>query len=96
MKLTSEDKKLLTEWFYSEEDCKQIERATTKTIYDYYDDKGRKITIKAEEAIAMLGREKYLSGIARSTFHWSSCRENEKGQTVHFDSSKLFKWVMEI
>jgi hypothetical protein len=86
MKLTSEDKKLLTEWGYPEEDFNQIERATTKTTYESNRNK-----VTADEAINILGREDYLSGIARSAFHWSACRESKTGQTVYFDSSRLFK-----
>lgn len=86
MKLTSKDKELLTEWGHREEDLNQIERATTKTTYET---NGKKISVN--EALDVLGRETYLSGISRSAFHWSSCRENEKGQMVYFDSSKLFK-----
>jgi len=47
--------------------------------------------ISREDAIKILGMETYLSGIARSAFHWSACRENEKGDIVSFDSSKLFE-----
>lgn len=86
MKLTSEDKKLLTEWGYPEEDFNQIERATTKTTYESNRNK-----VTADEAIDILGREEYLSGIARSAFHWSACREGKEGQRVYFDSSRLFK-----
>ena len=85
MKLTSEDKKILKNWGYKSSDFKQIERATSKTEYELNDEK-----ITLTEALEVLGREEYLSGIARSAFHWSACRENEKGQTVYFNSSKLF------
>lgn len=85
MKLTSEDKKMLTNWGHKSSDFKQIERATNKTKYELNGDR-----ISLTEALGVLGRETYLSGISRSAFHWSACRENEKGQTVHFDSSKLF------
>ncbi|MFD1736200.1 hypothetical protein ACFSCX_06435 [Bacillus salitolerans] len=86
MKLTSEDKELLLKWGFPEKDFYQIEVATRKTTYELDDKK-----ISAKEALEILGRETYLSGISRSAFHWSSCRENEKGQIVYFNSSKLFK-----
>ena len=88
MKLSNEDKQLIMSWGHKEEDLKQIERATgtTKTTYEV---EGKKISLN--EALEILGREQYLSGICRSTFHWSACRENEKNQTVYFNSSKLFK-----
>ena len=88
MKLTSEDKKVLIEWGHREEDLKQIEEATakTKTVCEMNGEK-----ISREKAIEILGRKEYLSGISRSAFHWSAGRDNEKGETVSFDSSKLFK-----
>lgn len=87
MKLTNEDKELLMDWGHPKEDLKQIERATSKTIYTL--DSGEKIS--ASEALTILGRNVYLSGISRSAFHWTSYRESEKGQSVHFDSSRLFQ-----
>jgi hypothetical protein len=86
MKLTIKDKELLLKWGYEEEHLKQIERATTKTIY-----KMDRKKISANEAIDILGRETYLSGISRSAFHWTACRDNGKGKTVYFDSSRLFQ-----
>lgn len=86
MKLTKEDKELLIKWGYNSKDFKQIEEATNKTEYELDDNR-----ISLTEALEILGRETYLSGISRSAFHWSACRENEKGQRVYFDSSKLFK-----
>ena len=93
LKLTNEDKKLLKNWGYPDEDLTQIERATTKTKYELartsFNTSENKIS--TDEAIEILGRKEYLSGIARSAFHWSACRQNEKGQTVYFNSSKLFR-----
>jgi hypothetical protein len=86
MKLTKTDKELLTKWGCPKEDFKQIEKATTKTVYELNDEK-----ISCEKAIEVLGREEFLSGISRSAFHWSSARNNDKGETVFFDSSKLFE-----
>lgn len=86
MKLTKEDKELLKNWGHEERDFNQIEEATIKTTYETNRNK-----ITANEALDILGRKVYLSGISRSAFHWSACRQNEKGQTVYFDSSKLFK-----
>lgn len=93
MKLTKEDKNLLSGWGYPEDDFEQIERALakTKTTYELFNDENNEDKeISREEAIEILGRETYLSGIGRSAFHWSSVRENEEGQKVYFDSSKLF------
>jgi len=90
MKLTGEDKKLLTEWGYPEEDFNQIERATTKTTYALSENGKIHSKVTADEAIDILGREDYLSGMGRSAFHWSACRENKEGQRIYFNSSKLF------
>jgi hypothetical protein len=88
MKLTSEDKALLTKWGHRETDFDQIERATTKTTYKI----NYKDSISAEKAVELLGRETFLSGISRSAFHWSASRNiGESNDVVAFDSSKLFK-----
>lgn len=85
-KLTDEDKQILREWGYPEEDFPQIEEAARRSRYEI---ENKKITCQA--AIGILGREKFLSGIARSAFHWTSVRESEDGRYVFFDSSILFK-----
>lgn len=94
-KLTEEQKKYFLEIGYSEEDFQQLAMAMCKkyTTYELEDKKGNKPTkISKEEAIQILGEETYLSGIARSAFHWSSVRDNAEGNlSVRFDSSKLIK-----
>jgi hypothetical protein len=86
MKLKREDKELLIEWGYKEEDLNQIEEATTKTTYEM---NGKKVSQK--KALEILGERQYLSGISRSAFHRSAVRNNINGELVYFDSSKLFK-----
>ena len=88
MKLTKKDIQLITSWGFPEEDLKQIERATTKTktIYEF-----KCKEISRDEAIEILGRDQYLSGICRSAFHYTSARYNDKNETVYFNSSKLFQ-----
>lgn len=85
MKLTDKDKELLVKWGYVKEDFRQIEKATTKTIYELNDKK-----ISCKKALEVLGREKYLSGISRSAFHYTAVRYNDNGDEVYFNSSKLF------
>lgn len=85
-KLTDEDKRLLREWGYPEEDFPQIEEAARRSRYEI---ENKKITCQA--AIGILGREKFLSGIVRSAFHWTSVRKSEDGRHVFFDSSILFR-----
>lgn len=88
MKLTNEDRAMLLDWGYPEEDFAQIEEAfkKSKTTYELGD-----TSISREDAIAALGRRDYLSGIARSAFHFTAARETADGKFVYFDSSKLFK-----
>jgi len=86
MKLTIEDKILLKNWGYKSNDFNQIERATNKTSYEF---NGNDISLT--EVLQILNREIFLSGISRSAFHWSACRQNENGESVYFDSSRLFK-----
>jgi len=85
MKLLKTDKEILTQWGYEDEDIKQIEKATTKTVYELNNEK-----ISITTALEVLGREEFLSGISRSAFHWSSSREGINGERVSFDSSRLF------
>lgn len=88
MKLTEKDKALLIEWGYPESDFPQIEEAMKKknTKYEF-----ECSAISREKAIELLGREEYLSGIARSAFHFTAAREVSNGKIVYFDSSNLFK-----
>lgn len=86
MILTNEDKQYLIECGYEKEDFNQIARAISKTTYEY---KGEKIN--AEKAVEIVGRDAFLSGIARSAFHMTSSREDKAGERVYFDSKRLFK-----
>ena len=89
MKLRKEDKNLLLSWGHEERDLPQIEEAlrADKTTYQL----GSKF-ISRQKAIELLGMRTFLSGIARSAFHWSAARETAGGgEVIHFDSSRLFK-----
>lgn len=86
MELTQDDKALLLRWGYIECDLAKIEEATQRAIYKYC---GKQIS--RDKAIRLLGRERYLSGISRSAFHYSAARRTDDGQVVYFDSSRLFK-----
>lgn len=88
MKLTEQDKKWLREFGHDDKDFPQIEEAMQKR-YTTYDLDGQ--TISREQAIALLGRKTYLSGISRSAFHYSAVRCTDDEKCVGFDSSKLFK-----
>ena len=85
MKLTAADKELLIKWGY-EKDIPQIERACGKTTYIM---NGQRIAFKS--LLEIMDRETWLSGIARSAFHYSALRQTKKGENVYFDSSRFFK-----
>ena len=44
-----------------------------------------------DEAVIILGREEFLSGISRSAIHYTASRESKGHSIVSFDSSKLFQ-----
>jgi hypothetical protein len=88
MKLTKMDKQILSDFGFPNEDFQQIEKATSKK-YTTYELDGEFISL--EEALQLMDRTEYLSGLGRSAFHWSAARETIDGRTIYFDSSKLFK-----
>jgi hypothetical protein len=88
MKLTADDKKMLQEWGHPERDFQQIEKAFQKSKTKY---KLGSMPISREEAISLLGQKQYLSGIARSAFHYTAVGETPDGRFVYFDSSNLFR-----
>lgn len=94
MKLTESDKRYLVNIGHEEKDFAQIEEALSArtTTYELIKVIGHKLrAISREEAISLLGRNLYLSGIARSAFHGTAIRENEQGDRVLFDSTRLFR-----
>lgn len=88
MKLTKKDKEILLSGGISENDFPQIEAASTGRNTTYTVDNQR---ISRNKAIALLGRKRFLFGLARSAFHWSSCQTTPDGREVSFDSSKFFE-----
>lgn len=73
----------------TKEDKEQIKRALKCTKYrlcgDYTTTK-----ISRKEAIEILGKELFVSGLERSAFHWTALRTNGD-KSILFDSSDLFK-----
>lgn len=91
MELTTKDIELLKSWGYLQEDIPQIQKAISRSSYSLYNgNTDEENFISASEALDILGRKEFLSGISRSAFHWSASRERKK-YTVFFDSSALFK-----
>ena len=83
--LTAEDKKILLEWGEEEKYFDQIElEANVCELTQCYKSKpDRKIT--RDEAIKILGRREWLSGIQRTAFHWN-CGRYKGNRYVHFES----------
>lgn len=77
-KLTQDDIALLRDWGETNnDDIRQIERCASKkwTKYELIDYKQKiRKKISREEAIEILGREEWLSGIQRCAFHCSAVR----------------------
>lgn len=97
MKLTESDIAYLKELGETEdEDFAQVEKAAAKTTYTLIDkNSGAKKRIGYKQAIEMLGRETFLSGLDRSAFHWDSIRETIDGKHyVSFDSKAFLKSVL--
>ena len=85
MELTENDREYLKSIGYLPEDLWRIEGTTwhgNVTLYQKAGEKTKKRKISHKRAIALLGREMYLSGIARATFHSSSCRECEDESVI--------------
>ena len=99
MYFTKNDAAYLASIGYADEDIAQIRKAMWKRYTTYSAEKHIGNThavmnnLPREQAIAALGREEYLLGLARSAFHWSAARISNSGWTVYFDSSRLFKAV---
>ncbi len=93
MELDTKDKEILLSWGYETSDFAQISEAmkasnTRYTLYDHGHSQGKCIT--REEAVELLGRMTYLSGLSRSAFHFGAARTTPCGQIILFDSSKMF------
>lgn len=87
--LSPEDREDLMSMGHPESDLHQIEEAVNRSSFILHRNGERK-RITAAEATKILGRHKFLAGIGRSAFHFTSCQANGK-DTVHFDSSIIFK-----
>lgn len=81
--LTQKDKKYFLDNGFEEKDLDQIEDAYKKCKCDLNGD-----PITKKEALKLLDRETFLSGLGRAAFHYTADRKCDKGE-VGFDCSKL-------
>lgn len=83
--LTEDDKKLLLKWGETKENLKWIEMCANKSVFLLDDEEA----ITLERALELTEREEFLSGIARSCFHWNSSRSTKDGKhVVCFESGR--------
>lgn len=103
--LTEEDIEFLEVYEIPKEDIEQMDEFYGKTYYYYVEavrsnigdikyDYDKKKRITAEKAREILGDEDFLSGLNRSTFHWTSERTNNNGKKVCFDSSRYWRKII--
>ena len=83
--LTKQEKAELKEKGYSFSDIQEIVKGAKKTIYYLIAD-GNQTSIDENEAIERLGREEWLRGLARSSFHIGTNRYGLNGETVRMET----------
>lgn len=88
MKLNKRQKEILLKWGHTNEDISQIENAISFTTYTICNGKEKRIGRK--KVIELLGEKEWLSGISRSSFHWTSYRKVNDNE-IYFDTSKFFR-----
>ncbi|MBO6031693.1 MAG: hypothetical protein J6Q22_09490 [Prevotella sp.] len=99
MKLTENDKRYLLEKVYGGvkkdfgADLPQIEEAADVATYTLYKGDKSDGRISRTKAIALCGREGWLSGLSRAAFHCTSMREAKgiPNLYVGFDAHRLFR-----
>jgi hypothetical protein len=94
MKLTNKDKDYLLSIGYKNEDFTAIEDATKNIKYSLCfasDSKKPEVKLNQKQAIGMLGRETFLSGVGRATFHNSAVRSSESlpNVSIYFERKKF-------
>ena len=80
MKLTNKDKNYLLSIGYLTEDLNEIEISTRRMRYELFfilDDSKPHIRMTQKQVIEMLGRETFLSGVGRASFHRTAIRSTE-------------------
>ena len=92
MKLTNKDKNYLLSIGYKNEDFTAIEDVTKNIKYSlHFTCSKAEIKLNQKQAIGMLGRETFLSGIGRATFHNSAVRTIERlpNMAIYFERKKF-------
>lgn len=90
-RLTGSDKEQLKLFGYLDKDFNQIEFAANEVSLFYNNKK-----ISVDECITLIGRKRFLSGIARAAFHMTVVRSASEDETksVLFDGHDMWKrWI---
>lgn len=80
--LTHGERAALESSGHSKHDVQEILAAIRKTSYFMVEDGQEDKPISEDEALALLGREEWIRGLARSTFHAETTRYALNGQRV--------------
>ena len=90
MKLTDKDKSYLLSIGYHQVDLATIEKIgkNIRCVLCFSEDNKPEIKLTQNQAIGILGRETFLSGIGRATFHQTAMRTTDsiKDIKVYFES----------
>lgn len=95
MKLTNKDKNYLISIGYHTEDLNEIEKATKTMFYEMFSNTDKNIPdvrVNQKQAITLLGKESFLSGVARATFHRTAVRvcTSTPNISVYFERKNNF------
>lgn len=95
-RLTKRDKSYLLGVGYLESDLFWIEKDVNETMrYKHSHRNGKEEAITRERAIELVGKQAWLSGVARACFHASSARETKGSPSgkacVYFDNHESFR-----
>ena len=94
MKLTNKDKKYLLSIGYEEEDFLQIEETVKYIRYEMLPHEKSRFAFKLnqKEVLEILGRDLFINGLGRTTFHGSAVRYTETQQgnviSIYFEKIK--------
>ena len=83
MKLTNKDREYLSSIGYHNDDFDVIERVSKKMKYELFSKHNNgnepiEVKITEKQALSLLGREVFLTGLGRATFHDSAVRSIER------------------
>lgn len=88
--LNRQERQILRTDGYSTSDIAEIIQVAGKIIITIPSEK-HTATISHKQARDLLGTERFLSGIAWSTFNWAATRECPDGTRIRFDASRIYE-----